>query len=30
MEALKVKLPSRDIMLIFNYLDKDSKGYINY
>ena len=30
MEALKVKLPSKDIMLIFNYLDKGTKGYINY
>lgn len=30
MENLKVKLSSKDILQIFNYLDKDSKGYIDY
>lgn len=30
MENLKVKLSSRDILQIFNYLDKDKKGYIDY
>ena len=30
MENLKVKLSSRDQQMIFNYLDKDNKGYIDY
>lgn len=30
MENLKVKLGSRDLLLIFNYLDKTSKGFIDY
>lgn len=30
MENLKVKLSSKDQLLIFNYLDKDRKGYIDY
>lgn len=30
MENLKVKLSSRDQLLIFNYLDSDRKGYIDY
>lgn len=30
MENLKVKLSSRDLLLIFNYLDKTNKGYIDY
>ena len=30
MENLKVKLSSRDQQLIFNFLDKDHKGYISY
>ena len=30
MENLKVKLSSRDLLLIFNYLDKAGKGFIDY
>ena len=30
MENLKVKLSSRDALLIFNHLDQEKKGYINY
>ena len=30
MENLKVKLSSRDQLLVFKYLDSDGKGYIDY
>lgn len=30
MENLKVKLSSRDQLMVFNYLDSDKKGYIDY
>ena len=30
MENLKIKLSSRDLLLIFNYLDSDGKGYMTY
>ena len=30
MEALKVKMSSKDQLLVFNYLDKGQKGYIDY
>jgi hypothetical protein len=30
MEALKVKMSSKDQLLVFNYLDNGQKGYIDY
>ena len=30
LENLKIKLSSRDALLIYNYLDNNRKGYIDY
>jgi len=30
MENLKIKLSSRDLLFVFNYLDSDGKGYMTY
>ena len=30
LETLKVKLNSRDLLMVFNHIDEGSKGYIDY
>ena len=30
LETLKVKFSSKDLLMVFKYLDKEQKGYIDY